>query len=112
MTEKDLVLAWVLSGDDSGISSSDLAACFLGFGRAPKGAPRDPADLGRCLRLIKIAPSVRRCVDELARRNAGWAKAAMCWDYIAELMEEEVGIDWRKGECAARTYRLMKEAGL
>ena len=111
MSEKSLVLEWLFD-DDTGISSKDLAACFLGVNRSPVSPPRDPSDLGRCLRLIKIVPSVRQCVDELAHRHREWAKAAACWNAISASMDEEVGIDWSKGDCAPRTYQLMKEAGL
>lgn len=112
MTEDEKkILEW-LSSNDTGISSKSLAFEYLGTLNNNVDAPRDPSDLGRCLRLIKIVPDVRKCVDSLATKHLRWAKAAKVWEQIAKSMEEEVGIDWSKGERAAKTYTMMKEAGL
>ncbi len=108
------ITEWLASGD-TGISSESLAFEFLGTDRKGHfgvGYPHDPADLGRCLRLIARVPEVRPCVDSLAQKHDGWAKAAKGWDHIAASMEEEVGIDWSKGDRAPKTYELMKAAGL
>jgi len=110
--EQQKVLTW-LGSRDTGRSSKALAFELLGVAYDDASfAPVDPADLGRCLRLIRLAPAVRACVDRLARKYKGWAKAAAVWDEIADSMEDEVGIDWENGQSAPRTYRLMKEAGL
>jgi hypothetical protein len=108
------VMEWLASGD-TGISSESLAYEYLGTerkGHFGVGHPHDPADLGRCLRLIARIPEVRSCVDRLAAKREGWAKAAKVWDRIAASMEEEVGIDWSKGDRAPKTYELMMAAGL
>jgi hypothetical protein len=110
----DRIMEWLASGD-TGISSETLAFEYLGTERKGHfgiGYPHDPADLGRCLRLIARVPGVRPCVDRLALKHEGWAKAAKVWDEITASMEEEVGIDWSKGERAPKTYELMKVAGL
>lgn len=111
------VYQWFGMGD-TGISSKCLAFEFLiNSGRTVSqtydiNAPYDPADLGRCLRLIAIVPAVRSAVDTLAKKNKRWAIAAAVWDEIASLMDKEVGIDWSKGRSAPVTYDMMKEAGL
>lgn len=109
--EREKVIKWLFSGD-TGASSKSLAAEFFGHRYEHCYPPLDPSDLGRCLRLIKIAPSVRKCVDSLALKDDRWAKAAKVWDSIAEAMEEEVGIDWSKGKKAPLTYNRMRRAGL
>ena len=109
--EQQTVIRW-LGSDDTGISSETLAHEFLNSRAEREWPPCDPADLGRCLRLIRTAPSVRECVDRLGRRDAKWAIAANHWDEITSLMEDEVGIDWSKGDTAPKTYKRMKEIGL
>jgi hypothetical protein len=116
MTKKQMaVLEW-LNGSDRGLSSEALAHCYLGNKRPNVTfgwcAPGDPADLGRCLRLVRLVPDVRECVDELAALSTAWARVAPVWDELAALMEGEVGIDWSKARRAPRTYAAMKGAGL
>lgn len=115
--DKQKVIEWMFS-QDTGVSSQNLAAEYLGvkcdaavmhFGLS---GPHDPADLGRCLRLIALVPEIRSCVDSLATKSTHWAKAAAVWDEISASMEDEVGIDWSKAESAPKTYKLMEEAGL
>jgi len=110
------VLEWLFNGD-TGISSKSLAAEFLGVDNKRKGRfycypPSDPSDLGRCLRLIEVAPAVRACVDTLAEKSDSWAKIAPVWDKITESMKKEVGINWEKGNSAPLTYEMMKAAGV
>ena len=105
------VLSW-LAGSDTGVSSESLAFHFLKIDNtSPFGicAPLDPADLGRCLRLIDKVPAVRACVDDLALINDSWAALAPVWDEISESMKDEVGIDWSKGKKATKTYYLMSK---
>lgn len=111
-TAEQRIHEWLASGD-TGISSESLAFEYLGTERK-RGIchPLDPADLGRCLRLIAIVPEVRKCVDNLAIKDDGWAKVAPIWDKISESMVDEVGIDWSKGDRAPNTYELMRKAGL
>lgn len=109
--EREVVIQW-LAGCDTGNSSRSLAFEYLGKEYHWPNAPYDPADLGRCLRLIEIAPGVRSAIDSLAQSHDRWSKAALVWDEMAALMEEEVGIHWEKGDRAPRTYKFMKDAGL
>lgn len=107
----DVLIQW-LASDDTGTSSKSLAFEFLGVTPSRIDAPHDPADLGRCLRLIAKIPEVRGCVDSLGKKHRRWAMAAAVWDEIAACMADEVGIDWTKGRRAERTYEMMKGAGL
>lgn len=109
--DQQKVLQW-LAGDDTGISSESLAFEFLKIEKKDKWGcrpPFDPADLGRCLRLIKLVPEIRKCVDSLAIKNDGWKKIAPHWDELSKSMEDEVGIDWSKGKRAPITYDLMQK---
>jgi hypothetical protein len=106
-----------MKGTDTGISSMTLAESFLGLntnvayrGKDSIGYPHDPADLGRCLRLIKRVPEVRERVDQLAKENKHWAKLAPRWDELAALMEEECGISGEKGSGKApKTHQMMRD---
>lgn len=105
-----LVLRW-LAGDDCGISSRCLAFTAVGMLRHldcwDRRCPSDPADLGRCLRLLKQMPWIRQKAFPKLRRINQWEKILRHWDHLAALMEEEVGIDWRKGDNAPKTYKAM-----
>lgn len=103
-------LEW-FAGDDTGVSSKTLACHMLGI--KPKGMwssyPFDPADLGRCLRLLELIPEWKPRVAEMAAVSEVWARMAERWQEMHDAMAFEVGIDWSKGREAPRTYDLMKE---
>lgn len=109
MSDTNAVIEWLGSGD-TGMSSEALAFEFLGNRNYTDSysTPLDPADLGRCLRLIAKVPAVRACVDTLAQRHESWAKMAPAWDVLATTMANEVGIDWSKGKKAPDTYIAMQ----
>lgn len=103
-------LLW-LAGGDSGMSSK--AICYHMLGMPSDGSyPLDPSDLGRCLRLLELFPEWKPRMGEMARYSEQWAALVERWDELAEMMADEVGIDWSKGERAPRTYAAMKDAML
>jgi hypothetical protein len=101
-------LRW-LAGGDSGASSK--AICYHMLGMKSDGSfPWDPSDLGRCLRLLELFPEWKPRIREMARYSPQWAALVARWDELAEMMADEVGIDWSKGRRAPRTYDAMKDA--
>ena len=101
-------MEWLLS-NDSGVSSEAICAWMLGGARPPSGSyPRDPADLGRCLRLLERVPEWQSRMPEMAQFGPHWSGLVARWDEIAASMVNEVGIRWEKGRQAPRTYRLMR----
>jgi hypothetical protein len=104
------VATW-FAGGDTGISSKAIAAYMCGgdmkAGRSWHSAPSDPADLGRCLRLLEIFPEWKERMPEMASVNDDWARIIPHWDKMAAMMADEVGIDWSKGKKAMRTYEFM-----
>jgi hypothetical protein len=72
--------------------------------------PHDPADLGRCLRLLEAVPEWKPRIVEMSRHSIGWAVLSARWDEIAASMADEVGIDWSKGTKAPKTYALMRSS--
>jgi hypothetical protein len=70
--------------------------------------PHDPADLGRCLGLLRTMPEWRKRIPEMKARSRYWRALVRRWDDVVACMEEEVGWDWSKGRSARRTYDLMQ----
>ena len=81
-----LAVAGWLVGNDTGSSSKWLAATAIA-GSIPESKyapsyPRDAADLGRCIRLIGAAPSVRNAFPLLAAVCEKWASLIEKWDAL------------------------------
>jgi hypothetical protein len=82
---------WIRSWD-TGISSLTIYATFKGHGYAPgfgAGVPHDPADFGRCYRLLKVAPEWRARLGEVADLHPQWRPLVDAWDELEALYEEE-----------------------
>ncbi len=102
-------LGWIVSRD-TGLSSVAIWSNMTGV--KPEDGwhyPSDPADLGRCLRLLKLIPTWRKRLPEMSRRDPCWRALVKHWDELEKLIANEVGIDWSKGRSAPRTYKRMKE---
>jgi hypothetical protein len=109
---KQELVEW-LAGRDTGLSSRALlaymerdvvvAAMNGCFGLA---YPHDPADLGRCVRLMDIEPSYRTRIMEMASVSPQWARLAAHWHELEALYREEV--PEHRGS-APRTYARMRE---
>lgn len=104
------VAKWI-SGDDTGMSSQAICAHMLSdeaIEIQSHAYPRDPSDLGRCLRLLAIIPEWSGRIHEMRSHGAYWSALVDHWDEMAQAMADEVGIDWSKGRSAPKTYALMK----
>ncbi len=101
-------LKWLL-GRDTGVSSKTILAHMLGISRAEweAGHPWDPADFGRCERLLAKFPEWRERLPEMSKVSPVWAALVRNWGKIRDAMDREVGIDWSKGREAPATYQLM-----
>lgn len=105
-TEEGDPIAWVTNGD-TGISSMAIWAVMMGrpaerrhFGNTPS----DPSDFGRCYRLLKVMPSWRARLPEVAAKFPTWAPLVEAWDELTALYEEELP----KGR-APKLYARMQE---
>lgn len=111
-TMQDKVLEWLLSSD-TGMSSRTIALAGIG-GKRPEpwgwDVPHDPADFGRCARLLARIPELRTPAFLRLLQEGGekWPKLIARWDEVQICMSQEVGIDWSKGQSAPKTYKLMK----
>jgi hypothetical protein len=109
LTLREKALGWIV-GRDTGLSSEAIWAQMVGVKHGDGcNYPSDPADLGRCLRLLKLIPSWRKRLPEMSRKHPCWRALVKHWDELEKLMADEVGIDWSKGRAAPLTYRRMKE---
>ena len=106
MTDLVDVFKWMRS-HDSGASSEAIAMHMIA-GWSDGSFPRDPADLGRCLRLLELFPEWKPRIGEMSKYGAVWQAYADQWEDMESSMRDEVGIDWSKGRSAEKTYGLMK----
>lgn len=96
-------LAW-MAGDDTGRSSQVLCVTMLG-GRVPTPwHPWDPADLGRCLRLLDLMPEWRCRIGEMAVLSPQWAAIVGALSELEGLYCEE-----KPSGTAPRCYKRMRD---
>lgn len=84
--------AW-LDSDDTGSSSLYMAWCLSSgqFGywqgrKQPEPAyPRDPDDLGRCIRLIEAVPEFGAKIPEMSHRGKEWLAVTTNWAEWVEM---------------------------
>jgi hypothetical protein len=93
---------------DTGISSEAIWRHMTGLQRSAWGMspPRDPADFGRCYRLLSApwAAEWRARIGEMAQ-YPGWAGLVARWDELEALYREE-----RPTGEAPKLYAAMQEA--
>ena len=98
---------------DTGMSSEAIFTQMTG--KNPNGNraiqdrtdyPRDPADLGRCLRLLAApwASGWRERLQEMARHGGEWARLSESWGELEAMYHEE----YPSGK-APKTYELMRK---
>jgi len=102
------VLEWT-AGDDVGISSQCMAFVSCGVKPKYKCTPSDPADLNRCLKLVKQIPEIKDKFDQISKISNHWKSVIDNWDLLEKTFIDEVGFDWCNGRRAPETYKLMKE---
>lgn len=83
--------AWLANGD-TGISSETIWSVMTGLPVQRHGYPYDPADFGRCYRLLRVMPSWRARLPEVAARfpRSAWPALIEAWDELTALYEEEL----------------------
>jgi len=96
---------WLASAD-TGISSRVIYAVFTGHPVTGRwtSTPHDPADFGRCYRLLEIAPAHwRENLSKVSDRYPHWGPLVEQWDECERLYREELP----QGK-APKLYALMK----
>lgn len=95
-----------LEGGDTGTSSITICRVLGGIGdRTRVGWPFDPADFGRCYRLLKLFPAWCARMPEVATAypNTPWVPYVREWERMTALYEEEL-----PSGTAPKLYALMQ----
>lgn len=96
-------MAWLRSWD-TGISSETIWRVLMHETPRYVDIPHDPADFGRCYRLLKAVPSWRERLTEVAAAVPKWRPFVAAWDELTALYEQELP----SGVCPL-LYRRMRE---
>ena len=79
--------AW-LASDDTGPSSLSMASILSGGQfNAENHYPRDPDDLGRCIRLIRAVPEFKDRIHLLRDHGKQWSAVANNWEHWTVLYD-------------------------
>ena len=107
----DNITTWLCNGE-TGLSSKCMARVTLGRDAEDRSGcvdhPRDPADLNRCIKLVKAAPEVRESFPKIAELSPEWKAVIDNWDGLVAMFHKEAGEDWSKKRLAYKTYEFMQ----
>ncbi|EBR4567719.1 hypothetical protein B1Q46_17375 [Salmonella enterica] len=92
--------AW-LASDDTGLSSRFMASILSGQFTTKNKYPCDPADLGRCIRLVEAVPELAEKIPLMAQHGHQWSAVAQNWERWSQL--------YRAGD-GKTLYREMRAA--
>jgi hypothetical protein len=107
--EKISPLKWLL-GNDTGTSSITIWAVMMGETDLSFGfdIPYDPADFGRCYRLLKMFPEWESRLNEMAEKFPKWGPIVREWNNMTELYEKE-NLSGRSQKLYALMQKLREE---
>lgn len=77
-------LEWMMAGD-TGTSSKTILSVMEGIQIERPDVPYDPADFGRCHRLLEAFPSYRARLGEVAAMYPAWVGLVREWDALTEM---------------------------
>jgi len=80
--------AW-FQGHDTGTSSETIWSVMTGYPIQRADAPWDPADFGRCYRLLESFPEWRGRLGEVADEHHAWIPFVKHWALMEDLWREE-----------------------
>lgn len=93
---------WIRNGD-TGTSSETIWSVLSGHPVRKTDIPYDPDDFGRCYRLLRVMPSWRARLGEVADVHSAWRPLVDAWDELTALYEEELP----SGRCPKLYQRLQ-----
>lgn len=96
------IAKWLLSSD-TGVSSKTICRVALGV-KGEMAPPRDPADFGRCYRLLEKIPELRDTMSQLPKQCPDWQPLVDNWEELERMWREESPTGR-----APKMYERMKE---
>lgn len=108
LAERRSAITW-LSGGDTGLSSACLCAVMAGVKPRQIHHPVDPADLGRCIRLLDQVPYWRPRLYEMAKVSPSWAAVIAGWNERESLYRAEAA-SGTTSQCSARMQEVLASA--
>ena len=85
-----------------------IAAAALGGVASNPHYPRDPADLRRCLLLLRDVPQAALGLQRLAQASRVWGRLYAKWAALVETLKLEIGEDLPARGMAPKTYDMMR----
>lgn len=108
-------MGWLL-GDDTGISSRTIMAVMMGetvTSIGGPGVPQDPADFGRCWRMLRLFPEFRERLSEVAQKYPAWTGLVREWDTLTAMFEKAKGAgETRMSDLYQKMQDLVDEGRL
>lgn len=80
--------AW-LASDDVGMSSKFMASVLSGQFHSEFAIPYDPADFGRCVRMIQAVPELEQHFDKMLEHGPMWKAVVGNWASWSKMLEDE-----------------------
>lgn len=80
---------WLQNGD-TGTSSKTIWSVMMGTTPERADIPYDPADFGRCYRLLKVMPEWTSRLGEVADKYPAWRPFVAAWQELTDLYEREL----------------------
>lgn len=96
------------AGRDTGISSMTIYSVVMGVPIDRADVPHDPADFGRCYRLLQLFPAWRQRLDQVAERHPTWARMVDEWSALELLYEEALRTN--SGEALYRRLQALRSS--
>lgn len=85
---RELAVAW-LRGGDTGMSSETILEVMTGIPVKRHDIPYDPADFGRCYRLLKQFPEWKPRLRKVAERFPKWTPFVDNWSEMEKIYERD-----------------------
>ena len=84
---------WIISGD-TGVSSKTIWAVMMNAipdkpGHFDFDVPHDPADFGRCYRLLEAFPEWKNKLHKVSEKFINWKPLIENWEKLTALFEKE-----------------------
>lgn len=99
-------LDWLASGD-TGISSETMFSAITGIPVSRYDVPKDIADIGRCVRMLRKLPDLRTQLHKVIEKHKEWMPYIDCWRELESRYDECQGWD-KLTEVQQKRMRLLK----